>query len=140
MAEFKHDLLAAPAKLHYRDSAERLSRQYGLKKYQGQFATAAEEKRDAAGQRVFSTPETCDAWIELQMAHGGARIAAIQVFSDQAVVNLKGLSVWPCRFALLNAALKVGSLRLRSQSCRKGAHVTDAAAVNATFTGCQPAL
>ena len=136
--EFTHDLLAAPLKLYYRDSAQWLSRQYGLKKYQGHFATAADTKLNAAQQRVYSAPQNCDAWIELQKAHGGARIAAIQVFSDKTVVNFKGLSVWPCRFALLNAAIKVNSSRQRYHECF--VTVSAAGAVNVALIGCQPAV
>ena len=111
VASFEHESLTAPLSFYYRDAVSWLKRQYSQTAYRGQFAVKAQEKLDTHGQRVFCAPEDCDAWLGLQKKHNDGCIAAFQVFSDKTVLNFKGTSAWPCRFGLLNAALKVSPPR-----------------------------
>lgn len=57
--------------------------------------------------RVFRTPASADAWLALQTLHLGARIAAIQAYSDKTACNFAGTMMWPFRLGLMNVAFSV---------------------------------
>jgi hypothetical protein len=71
-------------------------------------APVYKEMPDGSRQRVITTPETADTWIQLQdklRMHSVSRegcVAAVQLYSDKTLVNHKGMSCHPVKAALFN--------------------------------------
>ena len=58
------------------------------------------------GERRWTCPADSDAWVELQDDLGGAGVvAALQLYSDKSLLNMKGTSMYPLKAILLNAPL-----------------------------------
>ena len=71
-------------------------------------APVYKEMPNGSRQRVITTPQTADTWIQLQeklRMHSVSRkgcIAAVQLYSDKTLVNHKGMSCHPVKAALFN--------------------------------------
>lgn len=63
---------------------------------------------DGSKQRIITTPQTADTWIQLQAKlrsqamFKDSSIAAVQLYSDKTLVNHKGMSCHPVKAALFN--------------------------------------
>lgn len=67
------------------------------------FVLRAAVKTNMDGARIYNEPQYCDAWLHLQsLLPAHSIIAALQLYSDKSLVNMKNLSAHPIRATLLN--------------------------------------
>lgn len=97
--------LQIEATLRYKDTQEFLVNEFGNTAYQ-EMALGPVEQRNSKGQRVFAEPHTADLWHNLQrrlecvfsMGQGQLVIAALQLYSDKTLLNMKGQQAHPMRW------------------------------------------
>lgn len=71
------------------------------------FVLRASMAYDSENERLYNEPHACDAWLYLQskIPESGI-IAALQLYSDKSLVNMKNLSAHPIRATLFNLPYK----------------------------------
>ena len=72
-----------------------------------EFVCRASVAYDTENARLYNEPHNCDAWLQLQSnIPESSFIAALQLYSDKSLVNMKNLSSHPIRATLLNLPYK----------------------------------
>ena len=94
------------AVLRYRDMTDFLRTQFSNPQYAQEFVLRPRRDHNEDGERVFSTPETGDVWnyaqalLDRRFCSSAVDpvIAALQLYSDKTLLNMKGLQAHPVRY------------------------------------------
>ncbi|GAX77802.1 hypothetical protein CEUSTIGMA_g5245.t1 [Chlamydomonas eustigma] len=103
------------ADFHHKDMVTFLKEQYGNKEYQGYFALQFKEERTEGGDRCYDDVHNCELWEQIEkrvrrdhpnpVATGRPpMLAALQLYSDKTLLNMKGVNSHPIRATLLNVS------------------------------------
>ncbi|GAX74319.1 hypothetical protein CEUSTIGMA_g1768.t1 [Chlamydomonas eustigma] len=103
------------ADFHHKDMVTFLKEQYGNKECQGYFALQFKEERTEGGDRCYDDVHNCELWEQIEkrvrrdhpnpVATGRPpMLAALQLYSDKTLLNMKGVNSHPIRASLLNVS------------------------------------